>query len=87
MVRALALHADEPGSNPVLISGVDLFPVVPDSVLPRFVFSQLVASFQFGFGNHVSGARKKRPTKKRECGLLYSPSLRIVACNVMRLIF
>ena len=49
MVRALGLHAAAPGSNPVLTSGLDLFPVVPDSTLPRFVNSQLVASCQLGF--------------------------------------
>ena len=41
MVRTLGLHAAAPGSNPVLTSGLDLFPVVPDSTLPRFVNSQL----------------------------------------------
>ena len=49
MVGALGLHAAAPGSNPVLTSGLDLFPVVPDSTLPRFVKSQLVASCQLGF--------------------------------------
>ena len=49
MVRALGLHAAGPGSNPVLASGMDLFPVVPDSTLPRFVNSQLVASCQLRF--------------------------------------
>ena len=49
MVRALGLHAAAPGSNPVLTSGKDFFPVVPDSTLPRFVNSQLVASCQLGF--------------------------------------
>ena len=49
VVRALGLHAAAPGSNPVLTSGKDLFPVVPDSTLPRFVNSQLVASCQLGF--------------------------------------
>ena len=50
MVRALALHAvTAPGSNPVLASGLDLFPVVPASTLSRFVNSQLVASCQLGF--------------------------------------
>ena len=48
VIRALGLHA-APGSNPVLTSGLDLFPVVPDSTLPRFVNSQLVASCQLGF--------------------------------------
>ena len=51
MVRALGLHAAAPGSNPVLTSGLDLFPVVPDSTLPRLVNSQLVASCQFGVLN------------------------------------
>ena len=37
------------GSNPVLASGLDLFPVVPDSTLPRFVNSQLIASCHLGF--------------------------------------
>ena len=49
MVRALGLHAAAPGSNPVLTSGLDLFPVVPDSTPPHFVNSQLVASRQLGF--------------------------------------
>ena len=49
VVRALGLHAAAPGSNPVPTSGMDLFPVVPDSTLPRFVNSQLVASRQLGF--------------------------------------
>ena len=31
MVRALGLHAVDPGSNPVLTSGLDLFLHVPDS--------------------------------------------------------
>ena len=44
MVRALGLHAAAPGSNPVLASGLHLFPVVPDSTPPHFVNSQLVAS-------------------------------------------
>ena len=44
MVRALCLHAVAPGSNPVLTSGLDLFPVAPDSTPPHFVNSQLVAS-------------------------------------------
>ena len=42
-------HAIAPGLNPVLTSGQDLFPVVPDSTSPRFVNSQLVASSQMGF--------------------------------------
>ena len=46
MVRVLGLHAFAPGSNPILTSGQDLFPEVPDS---RFVNSQLVASCQPGF--------------------------------------
>ena len=49
MVRALGLHAIASGSNPVLTSGQDLFPVDPDSTPPRFVNSQLVASCQLGF--------------------------------------
>ena len=47
MVRSLGLHAVAPGSNPVLTSGLDLFPVDLDSTLPRFVNSQLVAFCQF----------------------------------------
>ena len=34
MVRVLGLHAVVPGSNPVLNSRLDLFPVFPDSTLP-----------------------------------------------------
>ena len=49
VVRALGLHAAAPGLNPVITSGLDLFPVVPDSTLPCFVNSQLVASCQLGF--------------------------------------
>ena len=51
MVWALGLHTVAPCSNPdpVLISGQELFPVVPDSTIPRFVNSQLVASCQLGF--------------------------------------
>ena len=49
MVRLLGLHVVAPGSNPVLTSGQDLFSVVRDSTLPRFVDSQLVASCQLGF--------------------------------------
>ena len=52
VVRALGLYA--PGSNPVLTSGLDLFPVVPGSTPPRFVNSQLVASRQLGVLNNVS---------------------------------
>ena len=37
------------GSTTVLDSGQDLFAVVPDSTLPCFVNSQLVASCQLGF--------------------------------------
>ena len=33
----LVLHAVALGSNPVLTSGQDLFPVVTDSTLPQFV--------------------------------------------------
>ena len=44
MVRALDLDAVAPRSKPVLTSGQDLFPVVSDSTLPRFVNSQLFAS-------------------------------------------
>ena len=49
MVRALGLRAVSPGSNLVLTSGLDLFPVVPDSTLPGFVNSRLIASCQLGF--------------------------------------
>ena len=49
MPMALGLHAVGPVSNPILTSGLDLFPVVPDSTLPRFLNSQLVASCQLGF--------------------------------------
>ena len=48
MVGALGLHAGAPGSNPVQASGLDLFPVVPDSTLPRFVNGQLFTSCQLG---------------------------------------
>ena len=54
MVRALGLHAAAPGSNPILTSGLDLFPVVPDSTLSPFVNSQLVASCQLAVLNNVS---------------------------------
>ena len=37
MVGVLGLRAVVPGSNLVLTSGQDLFPVVPDSTLSRFV--------------------------------------------------
>ena len=50
MVRALAFQEVAPGSNPVLTSGQDLFPVALDSTLPCFVINgQLVASCQLGF--------------------------------------
>ena len=45
----MGLHRAVPGLNPVLTAGLDLFLVVPDSTLPRFVNSQLVASCQLGF--------------------------------------
>ena len=45
----LCLDAVAPGSNPILTSGQDLFLVVLDSTLPRFVSSQLVASCQLWF--------------------------------------
>ena len=45
----LSLHAVALGSNPVLTAGLDLFMVVPDLTLPRFVNSQLVASCHLGF--------------------------------------
>ena len=48
-VGILGLHVVAPGSNPDLTSDLDLFQVVPDSTLPRFVNSQLVASCQLGF--------------------------------------
>ena len=48
VVRALGLHAVDPGSNRVLTSGLDLFLVVPDSTLQCFVNSQLVDSCQLG---------------------------------------
>ena len=55
VVRGLGLHEVAPGSNPILTSGLDLFPVVPDSTLPCFVNSQLVAScLSVGVFNHVS---------------------------------
>ena len=41
MVRALGFDAVAQGSNPLLTSRQDLFPVVPDSTLPRFVSKQL----------------------------------------------
>ena len=41
VVMELDLHAVALGSNPILTSGLDLFPVVLDSTLPRFVNSQL----------------------------------------------
>jgi len=49
IVRVSGLHVVASGSNPVLTSGQDLFPVVPDSTLPRFVNSHLVASCHLGF--------------------------------------
>ena len=36
-------------SNPILTSGLDLLLVVPDSTIPCFVTSQLVALCQLGF--------------------------------------
>ena len=50
----LGLHAVALGSNPILTSGLDLFLIVPNSTLPRFVNSQLVASSPIGGLNHVS---------------------------------
>ena len=47
MVRSLGLKAIAPGS--ILTSSLDLFLVVPDSTLPRFVNSHLVASCHLGF--------------------------------------
>ena len=49
VLRVLGLHAVASGSNPVLTSGQDLYPVVADSTLPRFESSQLVASCNLGF--------------------------------------
>ena len=49
MVIVLGLHAVAPCSNPVLTSGQDLFPVVPDSTLPRFG-----CLLPVGVLNHVS---------------------------------
>ena len=43
-VRVLVLHADALGLN----FGLDLFPVVAFSTLPRFVNSQLFASCRLG---------------------------------------
>ena len=37
VVRALGLHLVSLGSNTVLTSGLDLFPVVSDSTLPCFL--------------------------------------------------
>ena len=37
LARALDLHVVAPGSNLVLTSDLDLFPVITDSTLPRFV--------------------------------------------------
>ena len=41
VVMALGLHAAALGSNPILTSGLDLFPVVPSSTPPYFVIRQL----------------------------------------------
>ena len=49
MVRALCLNVAAPSSDLILTSGLDLLLVVPDSTLPLFVNSQLVASCQLGF--------------------------------------
>ena len=55
LVRASGLHAVDPGSNPILSSGLDLFLIVQDSTLLCFVNRQLVTSCQLGFLiNHVS---------------------------------
>ena len=43
MVRAFGLHADSPSSYPVITSSLDLFSVVPNSTLPRFV--KLIANW------------------------------------------
>ena len=47
--RVLGLYAVASGSNPVLTFGQDFFPVVPDSTLPSFVNSPLVAFCHLGF--------------------------------------
>ena len=47
MVRASGLRAAAPGSNPVLTSGMDLFPDVPGLTLPRVVNSLLIASYGY----------------------------------------
>ena len=47
--RVLSLHVIATGSNPLLTSGQDLFPVDPDSTLPCFLNSHLIASCQLGF--------------------------------------
>ena len=52
MVRVLGVQTVGSGSNSILTSGQDLFPVVPYSTLPRFVNSQLVVPA--GVLNHVS---------------------------------
>ena len=51
MAKMLGLHVVALGSNPVLTSGQDLFPVVLDSTLsvPLVKNSQLVASCQLVF--------------------------------------
>ena len=50
MAKMLSLHVVALGSNPVLTSGQDLFPVVLDSTLSvLLVNSQLVASCQLVF--------------------------------------
>ena len=57
MVRALGLHAAAPGSNPVLTSGLDLFPVVPDSNPPRFINSKIHLRI---IANHNADKHKSR---------------------------
>ena len=47
MVRASCLHVAAPGSNPILTYGMDLFPVVPGSTLPRLVNSLRIASYGY----------------------------------------
>ena len=42
MVRGLGLHVVPLGSNPILTSGQDLFPVVADSTFLGIVNNQLV---------------------------------------------
>ena len=59
MVRALCLNVTAPSSDPTLTSGLDLLLVVPDSTLPLFVNSQLVASCQLGFLIHYVSSKSE----------------------------